>query len=120
MKVKWVCLSLFVLILIAGCTGISSEDSEAGVKEITVKLTNFKITPSTIEVTQGQSVKLIVENLEGEHNLYIDGYDLRTEAAKAKDIQIIEFTADSVGEFATWCEVRDHRARGMEGRLVVK
>jgi plastocyanin len=120
MKMKWVCLSLFAFILVAGCAEISSVKPEAGVDEITVKLTNFKITPSTIEVAQGQPVKLIVENVEGKHNLYIDGYNLRTDISIAKSTQIIEFTADSVGEFVTWCEVRDHRARRMEGRLFVK
>ncbi len=118
MDVKSAVLLIVLMMLAAGCAGTDTSDTD-GVREITVKLSNFKITPSTIEVNQGDKVKLIVQNVEGTHNLYIDGYDLRTNAASAKDTQIIEFTADSAGEFATWCEVRDHKARGMEGRLVV-
>jgi plastocyanin len=120
MDVKVAVLLIVLMMLATGCVGTATRNDSNSMREITVKLSNFKITPSTIEVNQGDSVKLIVEIAEGTHNLYIDGYDLRTEAALAKDTQIIEFNADSAGEFATWCEVRDHRARGMEGRLVVK
>lgn len=118
MNVIGALLLIVLIILSSGRAG--TETSEAGgVREITVKLSNFKISPSTIEVNKGDTVKLKVEILEGKHNLYIEGCDLGTEISEAKATQIIEFTADSAGEFATWCEVRDHRAKGMEGRLVV-
>jgi nitrosocyanin len=119
MKVTWAFLSLLALVLIAGCTTASSEAPVEDVKEITVKLTNFRIAPSTIIVNQGDTVRLTVENLDGEHNLYIDGYGIRTDVAIDKNTQIIEFIADSAGDFVMWCEVRDHRDRGMKGQLFV-
>ncbi len=119
MDVKGAVLLIVLMMLVTGCAGTDTGTAGDGVREIAVKLSNFKISPETITVNQEEHIRLIVENVEGEHNLYIEGYDLSTEIAEAPETQIIEFDAASPGEFATWCEVRNHRARGMEGRLIV-
>jgi plastocyanin len=114
-------LILATIMILTGCTDQSTPQShEEGVKEITVKLSNFKITPSSITVDEGDRVRLNVVNVEGEHNLFISGYDLRTDITSAGESRIIEFTTKKDGTFDMWCEVRDHKSRGMKGQLIVR
>jgi plastocyanin len=110
-----------IFILITGClTGTSNSKQGQGVLELKVELTNFRIKPSTLRVEKGDFVRIIVNNLEGEHNIYISGYDLRTMVSNSTTPQILEFKADRAGKFEIWCEVRDHRNKGMTGELIVQ
>jgi plastocyanin len=116
-------ISLIVfLILLMGCFGQNTQQQPTTdeIRVITVKLTNFKITPSILAVERGEKIQINVVNVEGEHNLFMEGYNLKTEIVNGSNTQVIEFKASQTGSFAFWCEVRDHRSRGMEGELIVQ
>lgn len=101
-----------------GCLG-QSPGATVESREVTVTLSNFEINPKTITANKGDVVKITVRNVEGEHNLFLDGYNLGMEKAVSPNTQIIMFAADKSGTFDMWCEVRGHRQYGMEGLLIV-
>ncbi len=88
-------------------------------KEFTVKASDFKFEPDNLAVNQGDTIKITVMNEQGYHNLFIEGYNQRTDMASAPDLQNLEFVADQSGTFDFWCEVSGHKALGMEGQLEV-
>jgi plastocyanin len=113
---------IIVLIFLIGCLDQNTQQQQTTdeAKELTVKLSNFKITPPIQRVDSGERIRINVVNVEGEHNLFIEGYNLKTESVNSSNTQVIEFRANQTGTFAFWCEVRDHRSRGMEGQLIVQ
>jgi plastocyanin len=113
---------IIVLIFLIGCLDQNTQQQQTTdeAKELTVKLSNFKITPPIQRVDSGERIRINVVNVEGEHNLFIEGYNLKTERVNGSNTQVIEFRANQTGTFAFWCEVRDHRSRGMEGQLIVQ
>lgn len=130
-------LSIFlaiILIFISGCyaqNGAQSDktvDTTTGdtgtsggeIKEFTIRESSFMLSPSTITVNKGDTVRITVMNDQGTHNLFIEGYNERTSTISAGDSEVIEFVADKAGTFDMWCEVGNHRSQGMEGTLVVQ
>ena len=89
------------------------------VREIVVKASNFKFEPSTITVQQGERVRIVVDRVEGTHNLFLEGYDQRVSVKSSPSRESFEFIADQAGSFQYWCEVGSHRRLGMEGTLTV-
>ena len=92
----------------------------ASVKEFTVDGTNFAFNPSEIKVKQGDIVRIIFKDDDGQHNLVIDGYNVSTDLIGPGSQDTIEFVADTVGEFEYYCSVGSHRELGMSGKLVVE
>ena len=88
-------------------------------KEFTIRESNFKLSLSTIQVNKGDNVKITVINDVGTHNLFVEGYNQRTDVVSSGNTRVIEFTADKTGTFNIWCEVGSHRSLGMEGVLTV-
>jgi plastocyanin len=77
-------------------------------------------TPSTINVNEGDRVKIVFKNTQGFHDFVIDQYGVATKQTNAPAEEVIEFTADKAGSFEYYCSVGEHRAMGMKGTLVVK
>ena len=111
-------LSLFLMFFSLGCLSQGPGTADE-MREVTVVLSNFEISPKTITANKGDVVKITVRNVEGEHNLFLDRYNLRTMTAVSQNTQVIMFVADKNGTFDMWCEVRGHRQYGMMGLLIV-
>lgn len=90
-----------------------------GVKEFTVDGSNFKFEPATLNVNQGDKVKITFKNIGGTHNFVIDELNIETETIQSGAMETVEFTADKAGTFEYYCSVGNHRAMGMKGTLVV-
>jgi len=88
-------------------------------KEFTIRESNFKLSPSTIQVNKGDNVKITVIVDGGTHNLFVEGYNERVEIVSSGNTQVIEFIADKEGIFNMWCEVGNHRQLGLEGQITV-
>ncbi len=93
---------------------------ENGHYSVLIDETNFKFTPSVIHVTKGDQVTLTLKTDEGVHNLFLSGYDIRTDAKKTGQTATLDFTADKTGTFDFWCEVGSHKVLGMTGKLIVE
>lgn len=91
--------------------------AESGtVQEFTVKATNFAFEPQEIKVKQGDTVKITLNNAQGNHGLQIEGYD-----KEVKGDQTITFTADKTGEFKFVCSIMCGAGHAdMVGKLIVE
>ena len=82
----------------------------------------WSISPSRIEVGQGQKVSLrLVNNETAPHNLSIGGaYNLYSYVVGSGKTGWLNFTAAHAGTFPYWCHLPGHRGLGMEGVLTVR
>lgn len=90
------------------------------IRNITVVAKNFRFEPADIKVKKGEQVKITVQTTEGLHNMFIEGYDVRSVHQGMGMTDTMEFTADKTGTFNIWCEVGSHKALGMVGKLIVE
>jgi len=89
------------------------------VVEVVVEGSNFKFTPTKIEVNRGDTVRLTLKSSGMMHDLVIDELDVATSRLGDGEEEEIEFVASKVGIFEFYCSVGNHRAMGMKGTLVV-
>ncbi len=83
---------------------VLAEKNKSDVSEFHITLSRYKFEPSVIKVKQGDNVRLVVEGLDLEHGLYIDGYDISVKVRHAES-KTLEFTADKAGAFKIRCAV---------------
>lgn len=89
------------------------------VVEIEVIARDFLFNQSSIEVKKGQKVRLNFSVSGGRHNLSIDEFDVNSPAITEGEEVSLEFTPDKAGEFEFYCNIGNHRALGMKGKLIV-
>jgi len=117
-------------LLIVGVVSIAGEprqepapaDGEPKVFEVVAR--RFEFEPATIEVTEGDRVRLVVRSADGPHGVEIKAFKVKKAVPRAKpgDAPItIEFVATSAGEFPILCsEYCGNGHEDMKGTLVVK
>lgn len=91
-----------------------------GVKEFTVTGSPFKFDIPIIKVKKGDTVKITFKNAQGFHDFVIDEFNVAAKQANGPSEEVVTFVAGKTGEFAYYCSVGQHRANGMEGKLVVE
>lgn len=96
------------------------EMSDASIKEFTVEGSNMKFAPTTLTVSEGDTVRITFKNVEGFHDFVIDEFDVATKQFQAPGEEVVEFVADQSGSFEYYCSVGQHRQMGMVGTLVVE
>ena len=92
--------------------------SEPRVVELVAK--RFSFVPSRIEVTEGETVRLVVRSADGMHGVQIKKFKVSEEIPRGSEPITIEFTANAVGEFDIACSAfcgKGHE--DMRGKLVV-
>lgn len=107
-------------IAIKGSVGTEVKVEEPKVRDITMLAKNFKFEPSQVKVKKGEKVTITVKSAEGVHNLFIGGYDVRSDVKGMSESATVSFVADKIGTFDMWCEVGSHKALGMTGKLIVE
>lgn len=91
-----------------------------GVKEFRVEAFQFSFDPDTIEVNQGDKVKITLTTRDVGHGFALRAYNIN-EAINPGQSTVVEFTADQKGTFPFFCSVpcgAGHQA--MKGTLIVK
>ena len=104
-------------------TGNESEtiQSTEEVRDITVEGSEFSYNPTSIDLAKGESVRLTFKNVGTvPHNLVIDELGVTTKTIDPGESDTVEFTATDSGSYTFYCSVDSHRARGMEGELMVE
>jgi len=100
----------------------ASVDGEPRVFEVIARRFDFE--PATIEVTEGDRVRLLVRSADGPHGVEIKAFKVKKAVPRAKpgDAPItIEFVATRAGEFPILCsEYCGNGHKDMTGTLVVK
>lgn len=120
-----------VALLGAGCASINAQQSPSAennnavsqnvVKEITVQANEFSFDPFNITIKKGEQVRLILNNVgKYPHNWVVDELNLKTATIKGGESTTLEFTADKAGTFPVYCSIGTHRAKGMEGKIIVE
>lgn len=94
--------------------------AEPQVKEFTVHGSSFKFGPAELRVKKGDRVRINFISDDIGHNFVIDELDIRTNLISEGASEVVEFVADKVGEFPIYCSVGQHRALGMEGKIIVE
>lgn len=95
------------------------EQGALQLKTFTVKASDYTYAPKAIAVQKGDAVKIVFVNTIGLHDFVIDELNIKTNVIKQGETEVVEFVADTVGEFTFYCSVGNHRQMGMEGVLTV-
>lgn len=100
-------------------TANTSEDVQAS-EIITVEGGNYYYKPNEITVKAGQKVTIEFSAKGMMHDFVIDELGVKTPVIQAGKTATVEFTPMQPGEYTFYCSVGDHRAKGMEGTLIVE
>ncbi len=90
-----------------------------GVKEFTMTAKKFDFSPATITVSEGDNIKLTVNNLDVPHGFAIDELGIKKDLPVGTTV--VEFTATKKGTFRFYCSLfcgQGHKE--MEGKLIVE
>ncbi|MDA1185885.1 MAG: cupredoxin domain-containing protein [Acidobacteria bacterium] len=103
--------------VIAAQSESARDFAEPRVIEVTAK--RYEFVPASIEVAQGEPVRIIVTSGDGFHGFGIKAFDVSKEIARG-DTVTIDFTPDVVGTFPILCtEYCGEGHEDMKGVLVV-
>jgi nitrite reductase (NO-forming) len=86
---------------------------------VTIKATEFKFSPTAINVPMGQKVTITLDNtgvVEHDVTFQSGGF---TVAAKPGQTTTADFTFDKAGVFDFFCSIPGHKDAGMKGTLTV-
>ena len=136
---KRILLIVLSFILLTACASQPSGSAT----DITVEMTDFAYTPSSIAIPAGVPVTLTLTNIGNiEHDFVVEkidatakvlqdsgsdahhahgeeqNYDLHV-SANAGDTSIIELTVAEPGTYKVFCSVEGHEEAGMIGELIV-
>ena len=90
-------------------------------KVIEVVARRFEFEPSTIEVTEGEHVRLVVKSDDGVHGVGIKKFKVNKLIPRGGKPVTIDFVADAVGTFEILCsENCGDGHEDMTGSLVVR
>jgi FtsP/CotA-like multicopper oxidase with cupredoxin domain len=89
-------------------------------REIEVVATDFAFDPPDLELTPGETVRLILDN-QGvlPHNIEIPEVSAFVEAEAGATAETV-FVVPPSGAYSFWCSIAGHREAGMEGTLVAR
>lgn len=109
-------LALAGIFLTEGSGAVSTNSEPL---EVEISLTEFAVTPDTVEVEPGQQLILVVTN-DGqmEHDLKVDGTDGTRMLSPGESETVNLGPFDS--SVQAWCTIAGHRESGMEMSIVVK
>ena len=96
-----------------------AQGAEPRVIEVVAK--RFAFEPTRIEVTEGETVRLMVKSADGVHGFGVKKLKIAEEIPRGGQPVMIEFTANAVGEFEIMCS--EYCGKGheeMRGRLIVR
>jgi cytochrome c oxidase subunit 2 len=114
-------LSAALLVYVGYSAAPSPPRAQAEPRTVEVVAKRFEFEPSRIEVTEGQTVKILVRSADGLHGFGIKKFKVSEEVPRGGQPISIEFTATAVGEFEILCSEycgKGHEA--MKGKLVVR
>jgi cytochrome c oxidase subunit 2 len=118
--VAGLCVAFVIYTGISATTGpVRAPQGEARVVEVVAR--KFAFEPSRIEVSEGETVRLMVRSADGVHGVGIKKFKVAEEVPRGGTPVMIEFTATAVGEFEILCSEycgKGHEA--MAARLVVR
>ena len=90
------------------------------VKEFSMIAKKWQFDPSTINVKQGDKVRLKIKSIDVTHGFSLLDFNVNENLEPEKEV-IVEFIADKKGEFSFFCSVFCGEGHsGMKGKLIVE
>lgn len=104
-----------------GMEEIEEDVSEESAFEVTIKMSEYVISPSVISIDANEDTTFILKNLGfTTHNFVVDELSIYSGIIPPGESKTITFMAEEPGEYDFYCSVDNHRGNGMEGVLIVK
>jgi plastocyanin len=103
-------------------TSGSSQGSGSVVQNVTVKETEFKLTPATVKVAKTGVVGVTAQNAGSiTHALEVEGPDgeVKTQDIAPGDSATIKVDLSKKGTYEWYCPIDGHKGMGMKGQIVV-
>jgi uncharacterized cupredoxin-like copper-binding protein len=106
--------------------------SGAAIKTVTIKESEFKLSPSTVTLSKPGTYAFKAENKGSyQHSLEIEGKGLKSEEGEEGEAAleqalnpgqsgVLTVTFQKPGTYEMYCPVDDHEDMGMKGEVVVK
>jgi len=99
---------------------IQAQDQAPNRREFTIAANDFHYTPTRLEVTQDDLVKVTVQSADIGHSFTIDEYRI-AKRVPAGGATTFEFRADRAGTFPFYCNLTSEAGHAMmRGQLVVR
>jgi plastocyanin len=129
-KSGYVRILLFLTCAVFTAGSIAAVAVDDNAQKFTLHLSDYRFHPDTIEVVAGRPVELTLVNDDKitPHNFTLKapdaGMDLSADIS-AGHSTTVRFTPVSAGSYVFYCNkkllfMKSHRARGMEGKLIVR
>jgi cytochrome c oxidase subunit 2 len=113
-----------IAIVLCPAAGVAQQPTAPEPKVFEVVARRFAFEPATIEVTEGDTVRLLVRSADGPHGVEIKALKVKKAVPRAKpgDSPVtIEFVAKAAGEYPILCsEYCGNGHEDMTGTLVVR
>lgn len=97
-------MGALIFALLASPLFVLAQSEEPKDKVITIDAQQFSYTPDTIEVNKGDRITIRLISTDVHHGLYIDGYEVSTDARPGQDGSLT-FVANDTGKFVMRCSV---------------
>ncbi len=109
------------LILAAGAAAWTAEPHHPAVRSFEITASRFQYEPSTLEVQEGDQVKITLKSADGTHGFAIKQLKVKTTIPKGGEPVTVEFVANKTGTFDFACsEYCGPGHRDMKGTLIVE
>jgi cytochrome c oxidase subunit 2 len=113
-----------IFVLLATFPGFAQQAAVSEPKVFEVVARRFSFEPATIDVIEGDTVRLLVRSADGPHGVEIKAFKVKKAVPRAKpgDSPVtIEFVAAAAGEYPILCsEYCGNGHKDMTGTLIVR
>jgi plastocyanin len=92
--------------------------SENTVRTIDLKVGNYSFEPNVITAKPGEKIRVDFRGVVGTHTILIDASNVKMDIKDGSGF--IFFAPTKPGSYPIYCDVGEHRTKGMEGTLIVK
>ena len=112
-------IALAVVMSIAALIAADDDETSASTSDLVhVSLSEFAITPATVNVPAGGSLHVTNDGTAA-HNLSVVDADIKTPDIAAGDAAELDLSSLEPGTYQLWCEIPGHADAGMEATLEV-
>jgi cytochrome c oxidase subunit 2 len=113
-----------IIVLLATSPGFAQQAAVSEPKVFEVVAKRFSFEPATIDVVEGDTVRLLVRSADGPHGVEIKAFKVKKAVPRAKEGDspvTIEFVAAAAGEYPILCsEYCGIGHKDMTGTLIVR
>jgi cytochrome c oxidase subunit 2 len=113
-----------IAILLATLPGLAQQPAVSEPKVFEIVAKRFSFEPATVEVIEGDTVRLLVRSADGPHGVEIKAFKVKKAVPRAKEGDspvTIEFVAATAGEYPILCsEYCGNGHKDMTGTLIVR